>query len=112
MQLNFLGGIGKTTKILLTGGHHACILNLLISDGNQSTNDVSLGFIPTQPHGTVLNSPTSYSGSHGFKPQSGERPIWRAAFIAFFSNLGNFTTTSFRIVSLKRNMKSLYGTGR
>jgi hypothetical protein len=30
----FLGGSGKTTKILLTGGHHGCILNLLIPDGN------------------------------------------------------------------------------
>jgi len=30
MQLNFLGDSRKTTKLLLTGGHHARILNLLI----------------------------------------------------------------------------------
>jgi len=35
MQLNFFGGSGKTTKMLLTGGNDACILHLLIPDSHQ-----------------------------------------------------------------------------
>jgi hypothetical protein len=70
-------------------------------------NDASLSFIPTQPNGTVLNTPTSYWRGHGFKPQSGDRPIWRAVIVVFFSTLGTFTIACFRIVSFKRKLKEV-----
>ena len=73
----------------------------------KSPNDASLTFIPTQPRGTVLDIPTSYSGGHGFKHQSGDRAIWRAFIVVFFSTLGNFATAFFRIVLLKRKLKEV-----
>lgn len=49
----------------------------------KNTNVASLGFIPTQLHGTVLNIPSSYSGGHEFKPQTEDRPISRAVVVVF-----------------------------